>query len=77
MPCNVTAINPHCTNLLTDQNLCIGPPGGEATFTTVPGATATQTAIYAIATAARPSPVAEGTTTKCGKYYLVQPVSGT
>jgi hypothetical protein len=45
-------------------------------FTTVPGATATQTAIYATATAARPSPVAEGTTTKCGKYYLVQPVSG-
>ncbi|KAJ8105711.1 hypothetical protein OPT61_g10015 [Boeremia exigua] len=50
-----------------------GPPGGEATFTTVPGATVTQTAIYATATAARPSPVAEGTTTKCGKYYLVQP----
>ncbi|CAN9150812.1 unnamed protein product [Alternaria alternata] len=66
-------INPHCTNLLVDQNLCIGPPGGEATFTTVPGATATQTAIYATATAARPTPVAEGTTTKCGKYYLVQP----
>ncbi|RYP60326.1 hypothetical protein DL769_008158 [Monosporascus sp. CRB-8-3] len=66
-------INPYCTNLLVDHNICVGPPGGVANFTTVPGATATQTAIYATATAARPTPVAEGTTSKCGKYYLVQP----
>ncbi|RYP77182.1 hypothetical protein DL770_007102 [Monosporascus sp. CRB-9-2] len=74
-----------CTNLLLGQqstrtvptssstNVCVGPPGGVVNFTTVPGATGTQTAIYATTTAARPTPVAEGTTTKCGKYYLVQP----
>ncbi|KAL4812080.1 hypothetical protein BDW67DRAFT_179034 [Aspergillus spinulosporus] len=66
-------INPYCTNLLVDHNICVGPPGGIAIFTTVPGATATQTDLYATETAARPTPVAEGTTTKCGKYYLVQP----
>ncbi|RYP37881.1 hypothetical protein DL767_002753 [Monosporascus sp. MG133] len=66
-------INPYCTNLLVDHNVCVGPPGGVVNFTTVPGATGTQTAIYATTTAARPTPVAEGTTTKCGKYYLVQP----
>ncbi|KAI9164172.1 LysM domain-containing protein [Paramyrothecium foliicola] len=38
-----------------------------------PRATATETAIYATSTATRPSPVAQGTTTKCGKYYLIQP----
>ncbi|KAL4904227.1 hypothetical protein BDW74DRAFT_155322 [Aspergillus multicolor] len=66
-------INPYCTNLLVDQNICVGPPGGIANFTTVPGATATQTGLYATETATRSSPVAEGTTTRCGKYYLVQP----
>ncbi|KAL3433375.1 hypothetical protein BDV09DRAFT_186749 [Aspergillus tetrazonus] len=66
-------INPYCTNLLVGHNICVGPPGGIANFTTVPGATATQTDLYATETASRPTPVAEGTTTKCGKYYLVQP----
>lgn len=68
-------INPYCTNLLVGHNICVGPPGGIANFTTVPGATATQTDLYATETASRPTPVAEGTTTKCGKYYLVQPVN--
>ncbi|KAJ1323424.1 peptidoglycan DL-endopeptidase LytF [Microdochium nivale] len=65
-------INSYCTNLIAGHNICVGPPGGDATFTTVPGATATQTAPYATTTAARPTPVAVGTTPKCGKYYQVQ-----
>jgi LysM repeat protein len=66
-------INSYCTNLIAGHNLCVGPPGGFVDFTTVPGATGTQTAIYATETASRPSPVAEGTTPKCGKYYLIHP----
>ncbi|KAH8649260.1 hypothetical protein BX600DRAFT_554788 [Xylariales sp. PMI_506] len=66
-------INNYCTNLIAGQNICIGPPGGYANFTTIAGATVTQTAIYATTTTSRPSPVASGTTLNCGKYYLVEP----
>ncbi|KAK5652943.1 hypothetical protein OQA88_9422 [Cercophora sp. LCS_1] len=65
-------INNVCTNLIAGHNVCVGPPGGVQNFTTVPGATATKTGLYATATAERPAPVASGTTTKCGKYYQVQ-----
>jgi spore germination protein YaaH len=68
-------INNVCTNLIAGHNICVGPPGGVQNFTTVPGATATKTALYATTTAERPAPVASGTTTKCGKYYQVQLVS--
>jgi len=62
----------YCTNLIAGQNICVGPPGGFQNFTTIAGASVTQTALYATTTAARPSPVASGTTPRCGKYYLVQ-----
>ncbi|KAF2966770.1 hypothetical protein GQX73_g6780 [Xylaria multiplex] len=65
-------INPYCTNLIAGQNICVGPPGGFQNFSTIPGASVTKTAIYATTTADRPSSVASGTTTKCGKYYTVQ-----
>ncbi|KAM5436537.1 hypothetical protein MferCBS31731_005815 [Microsporum ferrugineum] len=65
-------IDSYCTNLVVDQNICIGPPGGYQDFTTVPGASATKTAIYATTTASRPASVASGTTAKCGKYYEAQ-----
>ncbi|OXV07777.1 hypothetical protein Egran_04458 [Elaphomyces granulatus] len=62
----------YCTNLIAGQNICVGPPGGFQNFTTIAGASVTQTALYATTTAARPSPVASGTTPRCGKYYQVQ-----
>ncbi|KAF2730321.1 hypothetical protein EJ04DRAFT_473926 [Polyplosphaeria fusca] len=66
-------INNYCTNLLSGRNICVSPPGGTRALTTIPGATATNTAIYATTTASPPSPIASGTTRKCGTYYLVQP----
>jgi hypothetical protein len=69
------ALDNYCTNLIAGQNICVGPPGGFQNFTTIAGASVTQTALYATTTAARPSPVASGTTPRCGKYYLVQAVS--
>lgn len=69
------AIDPGCTNIIAGENICISPPGGIPTLTAIAGATVTQTAIYATATAARPTPVGQGTTTKCGEYYSVHYVS--
>jgi hypothetical protein len=69
------ALDNYCTNLIAGQNICVGPPGGFQDFTTIAGASVTQTALYATTTAARPSPVASGTTPHCGKYYQVQTVS--
>jgi hypothetical protein len=45
------------------------------TISTIPGATATQTGIYATATVAPSGSIGAGTTRKCGKYYKVMPVS--
>lgn len=53
-------LNNYCTNLAAGQNICVSPPGGNWTGTTIAGATATQTAIYATATVAPPGPVAFG-----------------
>ncbi|KAF2134778.1 carbohydrate-binding module family 50 protein [Dothidotthia symphoricarpi CBS 119687] len=66
------SLNNYCTNLLSGRNLCISPPGGTTKLTTIPGATVTNTAIYATSTASPPSPIASGTTRKCGSYYMVQ-----
>ncbi|KKK25242.1 hypothetical protein ARAM_003183 [Aspergillus rambellii] len=66
------ALGSWCTNLLSGENICVSPPGGVQNLTTIAGATATQTALYASTTASRPTPVATGTTLDCGKYYLVQ-----
>jgi hypothetical protein len=66
------ALGSYCTNLLSGQNICVSPPGGVQSLTTVAGTTATQTGIYASTTTSRPSPVATGTTPQCGKYYEVQ-----
>jgi len=66
------SINSRCTNLLSDVDICISPPGGVWNGTTVAGAIATQTAIYASATVTPPGSVGAGTTTSCGKYYQVQ-----
>lgn len=40
--------------------------------TTIPGASLTQSGVYATTTVAAPSNLAYGTTTDCGKYYEVQ-----
>ncbi|KAJ6045686.1 carbohydrate-binding module family 50 protein [Penicillium canescens] len=66
------SLGSYCTNLLSGENICVSPPGGVQNLTTIAGATATQTGIYATTTASRPSPVATGTTLDCGKYYQVQ-----
>lgn len=66
-------LDDYCSNLIVDQNICVGPPGGIKEFVTIPGATVTKTATYATITASRPASVVSGTTYKCGKYYLVQP----
>ncbi|KAJ5113891.1 carbohydrate-binding module family 50 protein [Penicillium angulare] len=65
------ALGSYCTNLLSGENICVSPPGGVQNLTTIAGATATQTGIYATTTASRPNPVATGTTLDCGKYYQV------
>lgn len=66
------SLNNYCTNLLSGRNICVSPPGGTTALTTIPGATATNTAVFATTTASPPSPIASGTTRKCGSYYLVQ-----
>lgn len=66
-------INTYCTNLIADQDICVSPPGGAISLTTIEGATPPQTAIYATTTVAPPGPAASGTTRDCGKWYLVQP----
>ncbi|KAJ5588344.1 hypothetical protein N7537_011022 [Penicillium hordei] len=62
------SLGSYCTNLLSRENICVSPPGGVQNLTTIAGATATQTGIYATTTASRPSPVATGTKLDCGKY---------
>lgn len=62
-----------CTNLIAGESICVSPPGGVVSLTTIPGNTVTQTAIYGTSTASRPSPVPTDTTRNCAKYYLVQP----
>lgn len=62
-------INYDCTNLLSGQTICLSPPAGFYTPTTISGATVTQTGIYATATVPAPTPVPFGTTTQCGRYY--------
>ncbi len=69
------ALDSYCTNLLSGVNICVSPPGGQKSLTTIVGATVTQTDVYATTTVSRPSPVASGTTKDCGKYYQVQAVS--
>jgi LysM repeat protein len=66
-------INPYCTNLILGRSVCLSPPGGTYTPTTISGVIPTQTAVYATATVAPPGPTAHGTTANCGKYYQVQP----
>lgn len=65
-------INTYCTNLVAGQEVCIGQTGETWNGTTIAGATATQTAVYATATVPAPSNLAYGTTTQCGRYYVVQ-----
>ncbi|GIC92923.1 uncharacterized protein Aud_009401 [Aspergillus udagawae] len=64
-------INAGCSNLIAGDQICVSQPGAVWTGTTIPGATATKTGVYATATVAPPGPVAFGTTPKCGKYYQV------
>ncbi|ERF73915.1 hypothetical protein EPUS_05338 [Endocarpon pusillum Z07020] len=66
------ALDNYCTNLRSGENICVSPPGGHQSLTTIPGATVTQTAVYGTTTVARPVPVASGTTRSCSKYYQVQ-----
>ncbi|OQE12254.1 hypothetical protein PENVUL_c001G06580 [Penicillium vulpinum] len=65
-------INSYCTNLIADQEVCVGQAGEVWTGTTIPGASTTQIGVYATTTVAAPSNLAYGTTTDCGKYYDVQ-----
>ncbi|KAI1166824.1 hypothetical protein F5B18DRAFT_676807 [Nemania serpens] len=66
-------LNTYCTNLIAGQDICVSPPGGAVSLTTIPGAQPTQTGIYASTTVAPPGPAASGTTRNCGKWYIVQP----
>lgn len=65
-------INSYCSNLIAGQAVCVGQAGATWTGTTIPGASATQTGVYATTTVAAPSNLAYGTTTDCGQYYIVQ-----
>lgn len=65
------AINRACSNLLADTNICVGPSGAQYTPTTIAGATATKTNIYATSTVTPDGPTPSGTTPECGKYYQV------
>jgi hypothetical protein len=53
-------INGACTNLIAGQNICVGLPGAQYNGTVIPGATVTQTAIYATTTVQPPGPVGSG-----------------
>ncbi|KAI9036896.1 uncharacterized protein KD926_001211 [Aspergillus affinis] len=65
-------INADCTNLIIGDQLCVSDPAaGNSTVTTPTQATSTASTPYATATVAPPGPVARGTTSKCGRYYLV------
>lgn len=67
------SIDTYCTNLIAGQDVCVSPPGGTPTLSTIAGATVTQTAVYAASTIAPPGTVPSGTTRHCGKWYQVQP----
>ncbi|KAK1751404.1 hypothetical protein QBC47DRAFT_434461 [Echria macrotheca] len=66
-------VNPVCTNLIAGRSICMSQPGQAYSGTTIPGATATKTAIYATSTVAPPGAVASGTTLSCGSWYKVLP----
>ncbi|EPE06530.1 hypothetical protein F503_02658 [Ophiostoma piceae UAMH 11346] len=68
------SINSYCSNIVSGHLVCVGVPGEAYTGTLIPGATATQTAVYATATVPAPSNIAKDTTTHCGEYYTA--VSG-
>ncbi|KAK6008144.1 hypothetical protein QM012_000047 [Aureobasidium pullulans] len=65
-------VDSSCSNLIAGDAICINQPGPIWTGTTIAGATATKTAVYATATATSPGTLAYGTTSRCGKYYEVQ-----
>jgi LysM repeat protein len=67
-------LNSDCSNIVVGQLLCISPPGGTYTPTTIAGVSATQIGPYATATAAPPGATPFGTTANCGAWYQV--VSG-
>ncbi|KAF2154796.1 carbohydrate-binding module family 50 protein [Myriangium duriaei CBS 260.36] len=64
-------IDAFCTNLIAGDSVCVAQPGPAWTGTTIAGASATKTAIYATATVVPPGATAHGTTKSCGKYYKV------
>ncbi|KAL1961764.1 hypothetical protein VTN77DRAFT_1090 [Rasamsonia byssochlamydoides] len=59
-------INSQCSNLATGEIICLSPPSGNYTPTTIPGVTPTQTSVYATSAVSAPGLVAQGTTTDCG-----------
>lgn len=66
-------INGQCTNLITNQNICISQPGAAYTATLIPGATVTKSSPYASATVAAPGPTAHGTILSryaCDQAYI-------
>lgn len=68
------ALNGGCTNILSGSTVCVSPPGGAWTGTTIPGTSPTQGSTYALTTVAPPGQTPYGTTSNCGSYY--QAVSG-
>ncbi|KAI5291815.1 hypothetical protein KEM54_006392 [Ascosphaera aggregata] len=64
-------LNSACSNLIVNNNICVGSSGTEYTPTSIEGATATKTDQYATATVTPKGTVAGGTTRKCGKYHKV------
>ena len=61
-----------CDRLFSGVNICVSNAAGIYTPTTIAGATATATSIYASSTVTPPGPVATGTTRNCGKYYMAE-----
>lgn len=64
-------LNRACSNLISDNNICVGPSGVQYTPTKIPGATATKTNQYATSTVTPSGTAAGGTTDKCGKYHKI------
>lgn len=64
-------VNRACSNLISNDNICVGSSGPTYTPATIAGVTATKTDEYATATVQPSGTTASGTTRQCGKYHQV------
>ena len=66
-------INADCSNLNNNGSvICVWPPQGVYTPTTIPGVAQTQTAVYATETVSHPGNIGFGSTLNCGKWTIAQ-----